>query len=291
MLGDLDEARERELAEQAERAARKRLGVLLNASPAVIYCRSASEDYKPTFVSDSIKRLFGCTPAEYLADPYLWRKFVHPDDIARINAWVDVMFENDTRSIEYRIRKPDGTYFWVHDRQQTVRDENGEPLEIAGSWTDITERKEAEFARQAARERLDMLLCAAPVVIYSFKVDGGYAPTFVSASIKPLLGYEPDEYLKGADFWRSHVHPDDLPDIESKQDDVFQTGDHAVEYRFRRKDGSYCWLSDEQHLIRDDEGRPVEVVGSWSDIDARKKAELAFEASQLELEKASRSAV
>ncbi|MEZ5874772.1 MAG: PAS domain-containing protein [Hyphomicrobiales bacterium] len=291
MLGELDSARKRELSEQAERAARKRLGVLLNASPAVIYCRSASGDYQPTFVSDSIKRLFGCTPAEYLADPYLWRKHVHPDDVPRINAWVDVMFENDTRSIEYRIRRPDGSYFWVHDRQQTVRDENGEPVEIAGSWTDVTERKEAEVAREAARERIDMLLCAAPVVIYSFKVEGDYAPTFVSASIKPILGYEPEEYLEHADFWRDHVHPDDLPDVEAKQEQLFETGDHAVEYRFRRKDGSYCWLSDEQHLIRDEEGRPAKVVGSWSDIDARKKAELAFEAAQVELEKATQAAL
>ncbi|MEZ5828932.1 MAG: PAS domain-containing protein [Hyphomicrobiales bacterium] len=264
---------------------------MLNASPAVIYCRSASGDYQPTFVSDSIKRLFGCTPAEYLADPYLWRKHVHPDDVPRINAWVDVMFENDTRSIEYRIRRPDGSYFWVHDRQQTVRDENGEPVEIAGSWTDVTERKEAEVAREAARERIDMLLCAAPVVIYSFKVEGDYAPTFVSASIKPILGYEPEEYLEHADFWRDHVHPDDLPDVEAKQEQLFETGDHAVEYRFRRKDGSYCWLSDEQHLIRDEEGRPAKVVGSWSDIDARKKAELAFEAAQVELEKATQAAL
>jgi PAS domain S-box-containing protein len=291
MLGDLDQARERELKEQADQTARKRLSVLLDASPAVIYCRSASGDCQPTFVSDGIKRLFGCSPSEYLADPYLWRKFVHPCDIPRINAWVDGMFDHDTRSIEYRIRRPDGSYFWVNDRQQTVRDDKGEPIEIAGSWTDITARKEAEVARQAARERLDMLLCAAPVVIYSFKVDGDFAPTFVSASIKQILGYDPEEYLSDAKFWRSHVHPDDLPEVEAKQEAVFKTGDHLIEYRFQRKDGSYCWLSDEQHLVRDQDGSPLEVVGSWSDIDARKSAELAFEAAQAELEKASQVAL
>ncbi len=50
-------------------------------------------------------------------------------------------------------------------------------------------------------------------------------------------------------------------------------------------------MSDEQHLIRDEAGRPVEVVGSWSDIDARKEAELAFEAAQAELEKATEAAL
>jgi two-component system sensor histidine kinase/response regulator len=87
------------------------------------------------------------------------------------------------------------------------------------------------------------------------------------------------------------VHPDDLPEVEAKQAELFRTGEHLTEYRFRKKDGSYCWVSDEQHLIRDEAGHPVEVVGSWSDIDARKAAEQAFQAAQVELEKASQRAL
>jgi len=276
---------------EVQASAHLHLSRLLNASPAVIYCRSASGDYQPTFVSDSIKRLFGCTPREYLANPYLWRDHVHPDDIPRINAWVDQMFENDTRSIEYRVRRPDGSYFWVHDRQQTVRDDKGEAIEIAGSWTDITERKEAEFAREAARERLDLLLSAAPVVVYSFAAMGDYKPNFVSPSIRQILGYRPDDYLTEPDFWRKRVHPDDLPAIEKKQGDLFRDGVNWMEYRFCKKDGTYLWVSDEQHLIRDDDGQPLEVVGSLADIEDRKQAELECEAAQIELEKASQAAL
>ena len=264
---------------------------LLNASPAVIYCREAHGDYKPTFVSDSVTKLFGCTPREYLDNPYLWQNRVHPDDVQRINDWVDRMFAPERGSIEYRIRRDDGSYFWVHDRQQIVRDEKGDPIELVGSWTDITARKEAEAAQENARARLHTLLGAAPVVVYSFAASGDFAPSFVSASIELLLGYRPQEYLRDADFWRGHVHPEDLPEVEAKQVDLFRTGVNLAEYRFRKKDGTYCWVSDEQHLIRDEAGRPVEVVGSWSDIDARKEAELAFEAAQAELEKASQAAV
>lgn len=291
-----DAAREQEKKElkriaEVQASAHAHLSRLLNASPAVIYCRVASGDYEPTFVSDSVTRLFGCTPREYLDNPYLWRDRVHPDDVARINAWVDRMFESDRRALEYRIRRPDGSYFWVNDEQYVVRNAKGEPVEIVGSWTDITERKEAEEARELARKQLDLLLGAAPVVVYSFRASGDFAPTFVSASIGPMLGYRPDEYLKDADFWRSHVHPDDLPEVEAKQAELFRKGEHLAEYRFRKKDGDYCWLSDEQHLIRDAAGRPVEVVGSWSDIDARKAAELACAAAQEELEKATEAAL
>ena len=41
------------------------------------------------------------------------------------------------------------------------------------------------------------------------------------------------------------------PEVEAKQVELFNGGEHLAEYRFRKKDGSFCWVSDEQHLIRD----------------------------------------
>jgi two-component system sensor histidine kinase/response regulator len=144
----------------------------------------------------------------------------------------------------------------------------------------------AKEAEEKARARLSLLLGAAPVVVYSFRASGDFAPTFVSDSIQGMLGYRPDEYLENADFWRSCVHPEDLARVEAEQGQLFESGRHSAEYRFRKKDGSYCWVSDEQHLTRDRAGSPLEVVGSWSDIDIRKAAEQAVQAAQAELEKA-----
>jgi two-component system sensor histidine kinase/response regulator len=144
----------------------------------------------------------------------------------------------------------------------------------------------AKEAEERARARLSSLLGAAPVVVYSFRASGDFAPTFVSDSIQSILGYRPQEYLENANFWRSCVHPEDLARVEADQAELFQKGQHLSEYRFRKKGGSYCWVSDEQHLTRDNEARPLEVVGSWSDIDVRKAAEQAIQAAQVELEKA-----
>jgi PAS domain S-box-containing protein len=64
---------------------------------------------------------------------------------------------------------------------------------------------------------------------------------------------------------------------------LFKKGHHTVEYRFLRKDGTYCWVNDEQQLIRDKEGQPLEIVGSWSDVTARKEAEKALRRSEQRL--------
>ena len=280
VVGSWSDISARRLAEEAEDRARERLALLLDTAPSVIYSFKASGDYAPTFVSENIKRLLGYCPDEYLKDAEFWRARVHPDDLASVEAEQALLFERDRHTAEYRFRKKDGAYRWVSDEQHLIRDENGEPFEIVGSWSDVTERKNAEAAEGAARARLSSLLESAPSVIYSFKAKDDYAPTFVSENIKRLLGYCPEKYLEHADFWRSNVHPEDLASVEAEQSKLFEKGRHTAEYRFRKRNGNYIWVSDDQYLLRGDDGEPVEIVGSWSNITTRKQAEQAENAAR-----------
>lgn len=275
-----DAARDREREEQkhlldVEASAEARLKHLLGASPAVIYSFRAQGDFAPTFVSENITRLFGYRPSEYLEHPDFWRVHVHPDDFERVEAEQADLFDDGGHTAEYRFRKKDGSYCWVSDEQHLLRDEKGEPVEIVGSWSDITARRAAEAAEEQARGRLSVLLESAPAVVYSFKASGDYAPTFVSENIKRLLGYCPEKYLEHPDFWRGNVHPEDLAQVEAEQQKLFDKGRHTAEYRFRKRNGKYIWVSDEQYLLRGDDGQPLEIVGSWSNITARKEAEAA----------------
>lgn len=138
------EKRDFELIAEVQASAHAHLTSLLNASPAVLYSRPASGDLAPTFVSDGVKKMLGCSPREYLSDPHFWQNRVHPDDIGRIDAWVSRGHEDDESFIEYRVDRGDGTYIWLCDRQHVLRDDTGEPVEVVGSWTDITERKASE---------------------------------------------------------------------------------------------------------------------------------------------------
>ena len=122
---------------------------------------------------------------------------------------------------------------------------------------DIRASQQLREAQAAAQERLAQLLSASPAVIYSFKATADFAPTFISDNITSVFGYTPAEYLADPSFWRDRVHPGDLVRVEEAISAFFHDGIHAVEYRFRHKDGSYRWVNDLQHLIRGVDGKPV----------------------------------
>ena len=133
--------------------------------------------------------------------------------------------------------------------------------------------KEGNNALNAEKQRLTYLLAASPAIIYSFEAKENYLPTFISENIKKILGYEPSEYLEDPRFMPSHIHPDDIRRIDKEWSHLFREGHHVIEYRFRRKDGTYCWVNDELRMIYDKDGEPVEIVGAMNNISARKKVE------------------
>jgi adenylate cyclase len=276
VVGSWSDVTARKTAEDALEATRQRLEHLVARSPAVIYSFKATGDYAPTFISKNVKDLLGYETQDYLASPDFWQTRVHPKDLDRILSSMGRLFEEGHITNEYRFRKKDGNYGWIGDELQVVRNEAGDPIEVIGAWTDITARRHLGEALVAAQNRLVHVLVSSPAVIYSFKASGDYGPTFISDNVKDLLGYEPNEYLESPDFWRRCVHPDDLPGVEAEFGQLFKKGRHTVEYRFRKKNGSHCWVSDDWHLIHDKDGQPVEVVGSWSDVTARKNAEIAL---------------
>jgi PAS domain S-box-containing protein len=207
-MRDRDVTAHREL-KAAHAAADERLMQLLSASPAVIYSYKASGDFAPTFVSGNIVDVFGYSTSEYLCDPSFWSARVHEDDKDRVDRAIASFFKNGVHAVEYRFLRKDGSYCWVNDEQRLICDEEGQPAEVVGSWSDITARKAAEEAKAAAHERLTRLLASSPAVIYSYKAKGDFRPTFVSENIRQCLSYEPQEYLQEADFRRRSVHPDD----------------------------------------------------------------------------------
>lgn len=123
---------------------RKRLQHLLRATPAVIYSLQPEGDFPVTFVSDNVEEQFGYTPEAFLKDPAFWIQRIHPDDLPAIQEGIPHLLERGRSTFEYRFRRGDGAFRWVHDELVLISGAGEKPREGVGYWIDIQERKEAE---------------------------------------------------------------------------------------------------------------------------------------------------
>ncbi|MDZ7640796.1 MAG: PAS domain S-box protein [Desulfurivibrio sp.] len=127
-----------------------------------------------------------------------------------------------------------------------------------------------------SEQHLKHLNTVSPAVIYTH-APADFSLTWVSPNVTALTGYELEEALQPG-WWESHLHPEDRERVLARSA-VVDTWRMVHEYRFQRKDGEFVYILDERRLLRDDQGQPVEIVGSWLDITERKRA--AEEASRM----------
>jgi PAS domain S-box-containing protein len=142
------------------------------------------------------------------------------------------------------------------------------------------DRLRMEEGWQTTQQRLSHLLTQSPAVIYSLKTDGKTTePTWVSENVERLLGYAAAECYGPHNLF-GQLHPQDRQGAVDGLAQLFANKQIARDYRIQHKNGEYRWLRDEQRLICDAEGAPVEIVGSWVDITERKALEEQLRQSQ-----------
>lgn len=98
-----------------------------------------------TFVSPNVEDIYGYNPEEiYSAGDSLWFGRIHPDDVENVKEAFKAFFEKGNElNIEYRIKRKDGKWIWLHDRAADIYEKDG-VLYADGVFTDVTNRKRAE---------------------------------------------------------------------------------------------------------------------------------------------------
>ncbi len=123
------------------------------------------------------------------------------------------------------------------------------------------------------RARLEHLVRSSPAVIYCRDARPPHRLTFVSENVARVYGVTAEELISTRTPFGGRLHPDDAATVAAGRDWLLVDGHTVSEYRLRRDDGSWGWTRDEQVVIRDADGQPVEVVGSLLDITDRKRTE------------------
>ncbi|WP_239490077.1 PAS domain S-box protein [Luteitalea sp. TBR-22] len=139
---------------------------------------------------------------------------------------------------------------------------------------DITAWRRTEAELRQAEARWHYALEGSDSGVWDW--DATTNEVFFSDRWKSMLGFAPDEIGSSLDEWSSRVHPDDIDEtmalvvahVEGR------TPEYVSEHRMRAKDGTYRWILDRgQAVTRDERGRATRVVGTHTDITARRQAE------------------
>ena len=144
MVGFHTDISDRKRAEEARRESEERWQLALRGSNDGIWDWNVKTN--EVFFSSRWKQMRGFEEHEIRNHLDEWSKRIHPEDLERVIQTVQDHFAKKTPFCiaEYRVLRKDNTYMWICDRGQALWDEEGNVVRMAGSETDITERKQTE---------------------------------------------------------------------------------------------------------------------------------------------------
>ena len=127
--------------------------------------------------------------------------------------------------------------------------------------------------RAADPLRLERLVEAGPAVAYARDPRPPHRLTFVSANVQRIFGLSGEELMAAPTSYGGRLHPDDQRTVADHWDRLLREGASVSDYRVRRPGGGLYWIRDEQSVVRDADGRAVEIVGSLLDVTEQKRTE------------------
>lgn len=144
---------ERKQMEECLVKTKNQLEYVMLSSPAMSYS-CTPYDFAVTYLSNNVEKLLGYTAEQFIRDPKFWPDHIHPDDKPVVLGFLSHLFEMNHVALEYRFMHRDGTYRQMRDECNLIRDEAGNPREIVGCWTDITQYRGMEEEQKKLREQL-----------------------------------------------------------------------------------------------------------------------------------------
>jgi PAS domain S-box-containing protein len=165
-----------------------------------------------------------------------------------------------------------GREFQIADSGAPLLDRDRNIVGVVLAFRDITKEYENQQRIATSEKRHRQLIESVKAIVWEYDIVYDRW-TYVAPQTENLTGWLSEEWTN-MDFWTDKLHPDDRE--ESLSYSLLRTGQgepHELEYRFRKKDGSYIWLKDIVSVEMDG-SRPFKIRGFMFDITERKESEL-----------------
>jgi PAS domain S-box-containing protein len=274
-------------ADEALRRSERQLQQMIDTVPAVIWC--TTPEGIPTYLNKRATNVTGLTPKDLMApDGSRSLTVVHPDDRETFDQALARSFKTG-RSFEgrYRQRRANGPHRWVESRAEPLRDDSGNIILWCGVTVDVHDLVTAQEALRDRDRELSQLVDMVPSLLWRLSPDG--EPNYFNKRTIDFLGLDAADYDKPgmsrmAATLAAIIHPDDAAGVTAALNHCFVTGNpFSMNYRLRRADGVYRWVSGRAEPMRDENGRTIQWYGLAHDIDDQMHAEEALREREREL--------
>ena len=203
---------------------------VIDASPVVLFRWRLEPGWPVEYVSENVRR-WGYDAAQLVRERTPVAELIHPDDRLRLEARLAERLESpdESRREQFRLRKSDGTFFWVETVSRLLRDASGRPGFMEGVVADVTERRESERRQREAAAVIDNTLEGMIVT----DMDGRIV--MVNPAFGSLTGYDESDVL-GRPVSMLDAEPGANPWADIHQD-LKDRGHWQGELSSRRRDG------------------------------------------------------
>ncbi len=208
-----------------------------------------------------------------------WQVAIHPEDLPRIlETFREALNSVKPYEVEGRFRRFDGEFRWFLFRGSPLRDRSGKVAKWYGTNTDLEERKRAEDALRKSEERWRSVFENSAIGVALTDYNGHFLAT--NRVFQAMVGYTEEE-LRAVSFL--DVTHEDYREANRALITELVEGKRRqfqIEKKYRRKDGSLIWVSNNVSLVPGTERVPRFIMALTEDITQRKRAEEALQRSE-----------
>ncbi|MEO8574666.1 MAG: PAS domain S-box protein, partial [Pyrinomonadaceae bacterium] len=239
-------------------------GDFIENLPVLLYAVEPSPPYTPIYVSPAFE-MFGYPLDQWLKDPDMWVRVIHPEDRHRIfEETVDSTLTGKLVQYEYRVVASDGTVYWVRDRGCLIRNAAGAVTHRQGVIADITASKLAEHELEK-REKLYRTLAKSIPGTGVLLFDHDLRYTLAEGEQLNLRNFE-QSLLEGRTLWEAF--PKEIADEWAGYYHRALAGEH-ISFERNELDG---WFQVDVVPVRNENGEIFAGMVMWQDISERKHA-------------------
>jgi len=228
--------------------------------------------------SPEIYDLYGVDPETYEPEYSSILRCMHPADRERVDRAVKrAIEEHEEFGVVHRVVHADGEVRTLLCRGDLLYDVDGSPVRLVGAALDLTEQFRAT---EELRSKEAQLTAAEELAgIGSFEWDLVSDRLVWSDGLYRIFGRDRDEGPVSFETFLGFLPVEEREDRRALLEELTRSGDsHSSEERYIRADGEERWQSSRIRVLRDDDGRPVRMIGACRDVTERKQAELALHA-------------